>query len=477
MKHKSLASLIILILSCCVIIAAVKATSTADQIKVANALIAKEKVLIAKQKIQINTIDPNKTKTIAKYRAQIVTENKIIAREQALIASLTTIVPLPPATGSNAIQNGSAYTFTLTAVAILKANCSPLCTPTRTLAPKAIQTYSFTDPSGYITFDYDVKTGSTFVAHITLQATSKALNITNGLGASITPGTQASTVNYTPPRPYWQGTFSDVTDWTRNNWNFTKALPSWGAKDITVIASGVNEHSPKGDNFIRVQYPAGSANSGDSPPLPLGGTQFYGAMINTNAPVTLSFYILFPTNFPFDTGKTTVGKLPGLYGGIGNTGRNIPTGSDGWTTRFTWCDYVESTKQSVSGGGQVLQFTYGSNNGTYGHDYGTNLGCNIWKFVADGKWHNVQQTVHLNDVGKTNGRIDVCVDGLPVFSQSGITFRTVNTLQTNGILFQTFFGGSGAAYATPIATHADFADFALYLYPASVAPGLCLTNE
>jgi hypothetical protein len=477
MKNKSIKPLLILLLSCCVIVAAVKTISPADQIKAANKVIAKQNALIATQQNQINTIDPDKTKTIATDKARIIKENTIIAQEQALIASLTTIVSPPPTTASNAIQNSSTYTFTLTQVAILKATCNPLCTPTTILAPQAIQTYSFTDPSGYITFDYDIKTGSTFVAHITLQATPTALNITNGLGASITPGTQASAVNYIPPTPYWQGTFSDLTDWTKNNWNFSKVLPSWGAQDITIIASGVTEHSPKGDNFIRIQYPAGSANSGASPPLPLGGTQFYGSMINTNAPVTLSFYILFPTTFPFNTGKTTVGKLPGLFGGIGNTGRNVPTGSDGWTTRFTWCDYVESTNQSVSGGGQVLQFTYGSNTGTYGHDYGTNLGCNIWKFVADGKWHNVQQTVHLNDVGKTNGRIDVCVDGLPVFSQSGITFRTISTLQTNGILFQTFFGGSGAAYATPIATHADFADFSLYLYPASVAPGLCLTNE
>jgi hypothetical protein len=36
--------------------------------------------------------------------------------------------------------------------------------------------------------------------------------------------------------------------------------------------------------------------------------------------------------------------------GKGNTGNNVPTGADGWTTRFMWCDYIESKKQKSSCG-------------------------------------------------------------------------------------------------------------------------------
>ena len=141
-----------------------------------------------------------------------------------------------------------------------------------------------------------------------------------------------------------------------------------------------------------------------------------------------------------------------------------------------WCDYVEASKEKVQGGGGVLLFTYGSTKGTYGNPYGTNLGCNNWAFAPDRKWHNIQQTVHLNTVGKADGRIDVCYDGNLVLTQEGITFRTVNSLATNGILFQSFFGGSDASYATPVNTYADFADFALYSYPSSAPLGACVAN-
>lgn len=280
------------------------------------------------------------------------------------------------------------------------------------------------------------------------------------------------TLNFQPPL-LWKGIFSDSRNWKINNWQVNK-LPSWGSNNITVFTSqSAGGASPNGDNYLRIRFPAGSANSGSSPPLPLGGAQFYGAMINSNTPITLSYYIRFPTNFPFPTKQ---GKLPGLFSGKGNTGSNVPTGSDGWTTRYMWCDWIEPTNKKVTAGGQVLLFTYGSNKGLYGHDYGTALGCNNWSFSPDGKWHNLQQTVHLNDPGIANGRLDVCYDGNLVLTQTNITFRKVPTLKINGILFQTFFGGSGAKYATPINTYVDFAGFSLYSYPTSSRPGLCISN-
>src|SRR5579883_2157720 len=125
-----------------------------------------------------------------------------------------------------------------------------------------------------------------------------------------------------------------------------------------------------------------------------------------------------------------------------------------------WCDVTPSGSK-VKGGGEVLQFTYGSNLGATGTKYGTFLGCGNWTFQADGLWHNIQQTIHLNDVGQSNGRIDVCYDGKLVVTQTNIIFRKTASLGLTGILFQTFFGGSGKTYATPIDTYADFADFAL----------------
>ena len=281
------------------------------------------------------------------------------------------------------------------------------------------------------------------------------------------------------PTLLWEGIFTDLKNWKSNNWNVNK-LPSWGSVNIEVRPSSKTDTSPHGDNYLRIHYPSGSANSASSPPLPLGGAQFYGAMISTDQPITLSYYLRFPSDFPFDymnpSDPYTLGKLPGLFGGKGNTGTNVPNGSDGWSTRYMWCDYNSRTKEKVRAGGEILMFTFGSNKGTYGTAYGTHLGCNNWKFASDGKWHNIQQTIHLNTPGKADGRIDSCYDGQLVLVQENITFRTTPTLKTNGIIFQSFFGGSGPDYATPKNTHIDFADFSLYSYPASSKPGVCVSN-
>ena len=244
----------------------------------------------------------------------------------------------------------------------------------------------------------------------------------------------------------------------------TPKLPAWGEKNIELI----NEHAINpSERYLRVHIPAGSANPGSSPPLPLGGAQFYYPITPTNKPIRLSYFIRFPEHFPFDTLRQnkpyTLGKLPGLYGGIGNTGNNTPDGTDGWSTRFMWCDYIESRKKKVRAGGEVLLFTYGSDQGTYGHPYGTHIGCSNWTFANDNQWHNLQQTIHLNTPGVANGRLEVCYDGQLVLTQNNIIFRTTPDLKINGIIFQTFFGGSGPEYSAPVDTYIDFANFSIYV--------------
>jgi len=489
--------------------AVTSAASINKKIAKAKATIVKQQALISKYQIKIFSTDPDKSWIIDNYNNQITNANNYIAEQRALISRLENgQVPTPtpdpnpnptpdpnpnptpdpnpnptpdpnpnPTPATNlALQNITNYNLVLTHVTLLNATCNPACVPMTTLSPNAIQPYYFSDASGFIVFDYNVQNNSTNIGHLTITANNSGVILTNGLGGSVTKGSEFFQVSYVAPTAYWKGKFTDLANWATNNWNVTSKLPSWGLNDIEVRASQAGELSPKGDNYIRVHYPAGSANYGSAPPV--GGAQFYGAMINTNSPVTFSFNMLLPTNFPFlsPTRGATVGKLPGLYGGIGNTGKNVPTGTDGWTTRFMWCDYDRASKQKFVGGGEVLQFTVNSDKTLYGTVNGTFLGCGVWKFLADGNWHNIQQTIHLNDVGKANGRIDVCIDGLPVFSQPNITFRTAESLQTNGILFQTFFGGGDSSYATPIDTYADFSDFALYLYPTTAAAGLCVTS-
>lgn len=371
------------------------------------------------------------------------------------------------------LQNNSAYTFQLTVAKPVYGSCTPSCVTT--LATGATQSFTFSSSTGYIIFDYDVLQGTTKIGHVTLKASPSSVVLTNGLGGTVTLGTSTAQINFTPPTLLWRGEFKSITSWMQsNNWKVSSSLPTWGGKNIEVVS---RTDGPKPGYYLRVKYPAGSANSAASPPLPLGGAQFYGAVISTSQPVTLSYYVRFPTNFPFKnaTSTGTLGKLPGLYGGKGNTGDNVPTGTDGWSIRFMWCDYSQETKRKLIAGGEIVQFTALSNQGLYGTDKGKFIGCGTWSFAPDGKWHNIQQTIHLNDLGKANGQVDVCYDGKLVYTAKNITFRTVSTLGINGVLFQTFFGGSGKEYATPISTYADFAGFEVYAYPATAPMGLCIT--
>lgn len=71
----------------------------------------------------------------------------------------------------------------------------------------------------------------------------------------------------------------------------------------------------------------------------------------------------------------------------------------------------------------------------------------------------LQQHIKLNTPGVSNGVIEVWFNAKKVLSLSNILFRTVPTLQINGILFSTFFGGHDKTWASPVNAYANFANF------------------
>ncbi|MEB3356358.1 MAG: hypothetical protein VKK04_06505 [Synechococcales bacterium] len=198
-------------------------------------------------------------------------------------------------------------------------------------------------------------------------------------------------------------------------------------------------------SYFRVHYPARSASPtvARTQGVPLGGTQFYASLgLPSQEALRLRYFVRFSENFDFMKG----GKLPGLYGGAGNSGGDIPDGTDGFSTRLMW---------RQRGEGEVYAYLPTS------IDHGTSIGRTGWRFQP-GVWHQIEQEVVLNQPGEANGRIRLWLDGVMVVDQGGLTFRTVETLQINGILFSTFFGGGDASWATPADVFVDFADFAVY---------------
>lgn len=193
---------------------------------------------------------------------------------------------------------------------------------------------------------------------------------------------------------------------------------------------------------LRVRYPADSASqfSASSSDTEHGGAQLYLAL--RTGPVDeayLRFFVRFPDGFDFVKG----GKLPGLYGGRANNGGKIPDGTNGFSTRFMW---------RANGAGEVYAYLPTS------VKHGTSLGRGKWSFPT-GVWAEIQQHVRLNTPGRTDGLVEVWLNGVQVFTQTGLLFRSTLSLRIDGLFFSTFFGGGNATWATPREQYAEFAGF------------------
>jgi hypothetical protein len=215
---------------------------------------------------------------------------------------------------------------------------------------------------------------------------------------------------------------------------------SFGLDRTDLIPSGDRRF----DKAMRVRYPADSASqlSAANSDSEHGGAQLY--LARAEGPVDeayLRYYVRFPAGFNFVKG----GKLPGLYGGRANNGRKIPDGTNGFSTRYMW---------RAKGAGEVYAYLPTS------VDHGTSLGRGKWQFPTD-VWFELQQHVRLNTPGEMDGQVQVWLNGVLVFEQTGLTFRTVPDLKIEGLFFSTFFGGGDASWATPVDQYADFAGFSI----------------
>lgn len=195
---------------------------------------------------------------------------------------------------------------------------------------------------------------------------------------------------------------------------------------------------------LRVYYPAHSA----SPTVarqygrPEGGTQLYLPLRSgPTDQLHLRYYVRFPYDFDFVKG----GKLPGLYGGTVTSGRHIPNGENGLSTRYMW---------RAGGAAEVYAYLPTS------VAHGTSLDRGAWHW-APGRWMCAEQAVRLNTPGRSDGTVTVFIDGRQVMSAHGLEFRTADTLHIEGVFFSTFFGGSDTTWATPREQYADFAAFAV----------------
>jgi hypothetical protein len=237
-----------------------------------------------------------------------------------------------------------------------------------------------------------------------------------------------------PAPVIWSGDFTG--DW-KSRWPMQNGI-NFGEENLTVLHGAAGEPA----SYLRVKYPRGSwsPKATKEAGLPVGGAQFYGPVCGVGVDeATLSYALRFSDHFPFVRG----GKLPGLYGGKGNTGGKIPNGEDGFSTRFMW----------VQNGAGVL-YPYLPTSVRVGSTFGRGT-----FYFTPGVWQRLEQHVRLNTPGSSDGEIDVSLDGKPILQKKGLRFRDIPELKINGILFSTFFGGADASWAATSDCYIDFADF------------------
>ena len=73
--------------------------------------------------------------------------------------------------------------------------------------------------------------------------------------------------------------------------------------------------------------------------------------------------------------------------------------------------------------------------------YGASIGRGQFKFATD-QWTTVSERVKLNDVGKTNGELELFVNGKSVISVKNLVLRNNDDGHIRNLQMQTFFGGT-----------------------------------
>lgn len=176
--------------------------------------------------------------------------------------------------------------------------------------------------------------------------------------------------------------------------------------------------------------------------LPRSGSGFKAALVPAGSiSATLRYRVRFPADFEFVRG----GKLPGLYGGLGNSGGHIPDDDEGFSSRLMWRE---------RGDGEVYAYLPSSK------VYGTSLLRGAFRFTP-GQWHSVAQHVWLNSAGQADGSVAIELDGRLVGRQGGLVFRQSDRLVINGVFFDCFFGGNDDSWAARADTYVDYAEFEL----------------
>lgn len=229
-----------------------------------------------------------------------------------------------------------------------------------------------------------------------------------------------------------------ISDFSLGLTTFGQNVPMWGGENLSILREGET-------NFLRVNIPKSTFDPASMRRLgrPLGGagfkTQFCGGGKRSGV---LTYSLRFDPSMDFVLG----GKLPGLYGGQGNSGGVAADGTNGFSFRYMW---------GMEGRGGSI-YAYLPSKSAWGLPmFGGQL-----KFKK-GVWQELRQELVLNTPGLSDGVLRVWLDGKLVGSTENLLVRTVETLGVSGLFFDVFFGGGSQEWASKSDVYIDFKNFSL----------------
>jgi len=201
---------------------------------------------------------------------------------------------------------------------------------------------------------------------------------------------------------------------------------------------------------LRVFYPATCLGPTGTGGALACGAQWRSNFGGTHDTLMLRYRVFFPKGFEWVKG----GKLPGLCGSQCNTGGNVPTGTDGWSTRIMW----------RANGQLTLYVYYPGQSGTYGTDLLFKDSTGKTLTVSTGVWHELVTKVSLNTpsatgAGNSDGRVQAWFDGKIAVDSGSFRLRDRDTMHVNQFYFSTFYGGSTTDFSPPSDNRIFFDDF------------------
>ncbi|KAI0043009.1 polysaccharide lyase family 14 protein [Auriscalpium vulgare] len=210
-------------------------------------------------------------------------------------------------------------------------------------------------------------------------------------------------------------------------------------------------------------YPAGSINPSASIKggfgFYLSGPPAFRTASGDAQEVIMGYDVMFEEGWEWAKG----GKLPGIYGGIGEAAYGCSGGRQNercncFDLRLMWradglgelYAYIPLTATNKARLLAVPPFSHQN------PDFGFSVGRGAWKFES-ARWFRVMTRVKLNGIGEENGEVEVFIDGQSVIRIDGLSLRDDAASRIQGLHFQTFFGGNSADWASPKDQRAWFA--------------------